>query len=114
MSIKQADLDFLKQQFIAAKNSLSDIAPYDFVPSYPREIIDFMENLQSDLWVNSNYCFSDSTEVIENLDNASAMDIKGIFTHFARIERFCDGAWIGILEKQPWEQLFERLEQLAR
>jgi hypothetical protein len=72
-------------------------------PEYPELIHDFISVISSNYWVDYDYskqpvqAWLDSPEKLSLL---SENEIKSLFTFFVRQERFCDGFWQTMVEKE--------------
>lgn len=82
-------------------------------PVYPAAINAFMSALVRGPWRIGDYDPGRTGETLANLADASLDDIRRLFLHCVRSERFTSGAWAGILKGDvPLEAVFERIEFL--
>ncbi len=102
------DLDKLEVLYERALSSVSDITWNHHYPDYPASVKDFFHYITSSSWCNQNYQAADTPELINNLNNASIVDIQSILTAASRGERFCDGCWQGILQKNTLDDVIKR------
>lgn len=83
-------------------------------PIYPEEVNKFMSSLVRGPWHILGYDRHRTQQTLANLSEASLDDIRQLFLHFHRSERFTTGAWTGLLEGDvPFPEIFDRLESLV-
>jgi len=88
-------------------------------PVYKAKFLSFIEDVkQSDL-IDTNYSLSlsklgelDTDYIVNNIRKARLNDIRVIFTHLVRGERFCDGLWVKAFNKNLFPLLLKRLHEL--
>jgi hypothetical protein len=77
-------------------------------PDYPQDVHGFMNVLSSDFWADHDYTSKPVREWLaspERLKKLSMEDLKAVFTHIVRSERFCDGAWESTLKSGLMDEL---------
>ncbi len=83
-------------------------------PIYPEEVNEFMRRLIRGPWHIHHYDRDLSQKTLANLSEASLDELRQLFLHFHRSERFTTGAWAGLLEGDvPFPEIFDRLESLV-
>ncbi len=110
--ITLADLDALEQKYQLAKGALDKITAQNYYPVYPAEIKEFMGRLGQPPWGQTNYAAMDYSSVLHNIAAANLTEICCVLTAVCRAERFCDGAWQGVLRRAELDPVFQRLRQI--
>lgn len=77
-------------------------------PDYPQDVLGFINVLSSDFWADYDYTSKPVRDWLaspERLKKLSTEDLKAVFTHIVRSERFCDGAWQSTLKSGLMDEL---------
>lgn len=77
-------------------------------PDYPQDVLGFINVLSSDFWADYDYTSKPVRDWLtspERLKKLSTEDLKAVFTHIVRSERFCDGAWQNTLKSGLMDEL---------
>ncbi len=108
------DLHRLRERHALATAAVGQTQWVGGGPVYPREINDLMGALGREPWGGLQYDHTRSQAILDNLSSATMEDIRSLFTHIVRSERFSLGAWHGVIGGDiPWDAVFERLEALV-
>ena len=77
-------------------------------PDYPQDVVGLINVLSADFWTDHDYTSKpvrDWLAAPERLKTLSTQDLKAVFTHIVRSERFCDGAWQTTLKSGLMDKL---------
>ena len=102
------------QNFIVESESeeaSSIMAPFD----YTDEVNQFVQLLRNEFWTDYNYLNNISSSNMNDdafINEASFVQIKSLLMYFLRGERFCDGHWDELLNKERIKLILERLKIL--
>ncbi len=108
------DLEALRSKHQLALDALDRTRWEGGGPIYPAEVNEFMSSLIRGPWHIHNYDPALTPKTLANLSEASLDDIRQLFLHLHRSERFTTGAWTGILQGDvPLSAVFDRLESLV-
>ncbi len=69
---------------------------------YPESVYDFIHVISKDYWTDVNYREKPVDDWLKDptlLATLNVEELKSLFTHFVRTERFCEGFWQTMIEK---------------
>ncbi len=108
------DLHELRSRHQLALAALDRIRWEGGGPIYPEEVNGFMSSLVRGPWSSPGYDPALAQKTLASLSEASLDDLRQLFIHLHRSERFTTGAWTGILQGDvPLTAVFDRLESLV-
>ena len=88
-------------------------------PVYKPKFLSFIEDVKLCGLIDTNYSLSlsklgelDTDYIVNNIRKAKLHDIRVIFTHLIRGERFCDGLWVKAFNHNLFPILLRRLKEL--
>ena len=97
--------------FVIERGNALDV-PY---PTYSPVVVEFFDLASQPWWVDGGYDPLAAGEQVRNdeaIATASLGQIKAMLTFCVRSERFCDGAWLAMLEQGRIVAILRRLQKL--
>lgn len=107
--ISVQDLDELELQYVLAKKNVGNSKVVNGYPIYGGQVTEFMRSLSGFKWGNSTYNPSEVRSLIGQVESASLMECKSIFTDCSRGERFANGHWVRVLEGDIIDRVIDRV-----
>ncbi len=83
---------------------------FAYVDEYPEPIHRFISVISIPYWTDTNYTNKPVHEWLQNANNLPKLalnDLKSLFTYFVRQERFCEGFWQIMTEKDYVSQVLK-------
>jgi Family of unknown function (DUF6508) len=108
------DILDLEKRYHQAKLALGEITYVSYYPQYPKTISDFMTSLCIDPWFGqAKYDRSKIGDIVLNIKSATLEEACCVLVGAGREERFCDGGWKSILQRDELQPVIDRLKELA-
>lgn len=104
----------LEKRYNEAKLALGEITYVSYYPQYPAAISDFMGSLCIDPWfARTQYDRSKIGDILLNIKSAKLDEVCCVLVGAGREERFCDGGWKSILQRDELQPVIDRLKVLV-
>jgi len=84
-------------------------------PEYDPVVKEFFRLVSQEQWCDYNYQPKEIAEKLSqenNIEESSLSEIKSLLTYYVRGERFCDGHWGAMIEKNVLCRILQRLKRL--
>jgi hypothetical protein len=106
----------LEHFYEAAKRALPKVEVNNGIPEYPREIRSFMFRLIDQPWcsVAEFNATSDLDGVLRRIDGASVEDCCRAIICAGKLEKYGDGQWYAVLERDLLRPVINRLKVLKK